>query len=118
MGGDAGGAAAEAGGGEQGGQAPLPAPGRELGLFPPHHGQHSAKVGATDVLEMGISGGSHLCPLLIFCVLSWEQVAGCNSKDACASFTELQPREDALLSSCPVRHLGRRSGHAVRCCDC
>lgn len=53
--------------------------------------QDSAKFGVIDVLRMDISDGCHLCPVLIFYLLSWEQVAGYNSKDAHMSFTELQP---------------------------
>ena len=71
----------------------------------------------TDVLKMGICDGCHLCPVLIFYLLSWEQVAGSNSKDACMSFAELQPQEDVLLSS-PVSCLGHCSGRAIRCCHC
>lgn len=80
----------------------LPALGTKLRLLPPRHWQDSAKFGVIGVLKMGISDGCHLCPVLIFCLLSWEQVAGYNSKDACMSFTELQPQEDVLLSSSPM----------------
>lgn len=93
-----------------------PARGRNLSLLPPHIWQNSAKFGGIDVLKMDISDGCHLCPILIFCLLRWEQVAGYNLEDASMSFTELQPPEDVLLSSSPVSCLGHYSGHALRCC--
>lgn len=68
--------------------------------------QNSAKFAVVDVLRPGISDSRPPCPVLIFCSLSWEQVAGYSSKDACTSSTELQPQEGVLLSPCPAGCLG------------
>lgn len=95
-----------------------PALGRNLSLLPPHIWQNSARFGKISVLKIAIFGGCHLCPILIFCLPRWEQVADYNLEDTCMSFIELQPQEDVLLSSSPVSCLGHCSGHALRCCLC
>lgn len=73
-------------------------------MLPPCH--NSAKFAVIDVLRPYTSDGRPPCPVSIFCLLSWEQVAGYNLKDARMSFTELQPQEGVLLSSSPVSCLG------------
>lgn len=92
--------------------------GGNLSLLPPHIWQNSARFGGISVLKTDISDGCYPCPILIFRLPRWEQVAGYNLEDACMSFIELQPQEDVLLSSSPASCLGHCSSHALRCRLC